>query len=260
MKTGVQESMLAYGINTKWFIDFKFYWSFVLGGRPIWSTLDFFLLVHDYRKAIQSSQVLNWDSADQHLSNWQSPSYLYHTLHYVRKLALRPIINPSFWRFLGKGSRVLEYGCSLAPYYSCYNNYFSHLRCHWTLADIPNFPFHYCKYLNYKYSNVFFLTIFQSMFQSPLQSLDSFDVIIVNEVFEHLDNPLDLVKHMFSKLKPGGIFVFDFILSDGTELDHPVALEQRLDTLKFIASNSKVLVGDLSDFDSNVGMHIVRKY
>ena len=64
---------------------------------------------------------------------------------------------------------------------------------------------------------------------------------------------------MFSKLRSGGIFVFDFILSDGTELDHPVALSQRLETLEFIANNFTIVHGDLSNLQNDVSMTIVQK-
>ena len=259
MKLGFYETLAINGIYNKWFHRFTHYWSHVLGGRPLWNKLDFFFLLHDYRKSIQSSKVFNWDTPSHHLKNWQAPSNLYHTLHYVRKLATRPIINPTFWKHLRRRARVLEYGCSLAPYYSCYSNYFSHLNCSWTLADIPNFPFHYCKFANHDSSDVEFLTIYESLFNAPLADCEPFDAIILTEVFEHLDNPLPFVRHMFSKLNSGGIFIFDFILSDGTELDHPVALAQRMETLKFISDNFIIVNGDLSSLQNDVSMTIVQK-
>ena len=58
----------------------------------------------------------------------------------------------------------------MAPYYYCYRRYYSHLDCT-VLADIPNFPFHYAKYLYGRDGDIEFATIGSSEFYDPLVKL-----------------------------------------------------------------------------------------
>ena len=180
------------GLARRWFDDFVTYWHDILGGRPIPTVSDFNALLHEYRKRQQHVGELSWSDAAQHVANWQEPEGIYQTLHNARKLALHPIAGFRVWRRVPRGARVLEYGCSLAPYYYCYRLYFSHLECSHVLADIPNFPFHYAKYLYRHDAEVEFATIDPEKFREPLAGLageERFDVIIVTTVFEHLDDP-----------------------------------------------------------------------
>ena len=39
-------------------------------------------------------------------------------------------------------------------------------------------------------------------------SQDRFDVVICNQVFEHVDHPIDAVKVLHAMLKPGGLLFF----------------------------------------------------
>lgn len=71
MKFNIQEFLVVNGIKRRWLNCFRSYWSEILNGRPFWTTLDFFMLLHDYRKRQQSIAQLDWDDAAQHLANWQ---------------------------------------------------------------------------------------------------------------------------------------------------------------------------------------------
>ncbi|MBI2060092.1 MAG: methyltransferase domain-containing protein [Nitrospirae bacterium] len=246
------------GIVHRWFDDFSRYWSNVLHGRPFWSVLDFFLLLHDYRKRQQHVAPLEWGDPARHLANWQHPSQIYATLHGVRHLALHPVECLELWHRVAPGTRILEYGCSFAPFYSCYIEFFSHLDCHWVLADIPGFPFHYAKYLYRNDAQVDFITINEGDFQNPLGGGD-FDVIILTTVLEHLDNPLFVSRYLLKKLKPGGLFIFDYIKSDGIGLDHPKALELREDCLNAILEETRIVFGRIDDINKSVGLCIAEK-
>jgi len=257
MKLGIYELFVVNGVSRKWLDDFRRYWAEILEGRPFWNTLEFFILVHEYRKR-QPSQI-EWSDAVQHLKNWQNPNLMYITLHNVRKLATRPIVSLKLWKKISRGSRILEYGCSLAPYYNCYRNFFSHLDCKWTLADIPNYPFHYAKYLYRNDSEVKFVTIESDDFSNPLAENKDFDIIILTDVFEHLDNPLFVAKYLLDRLKTDGLFVFDYIKSNGTGLDHPTALEMREDCIKFILEKTQIINGKINDINEKISLCIAQK-
>jgi SAM-dependent methyltransferase len=259
MRFGMHEFLIVNGIRRGWLDNFKNYWSGILNGRPFWNSLDFFLLLYDYRKRQQHTSQLEWDDATQHLANWQHPSQIYATLHSVRKVATRPIVGLNLWRKISEGSCILEYGCSLAPYYYCYREFFSHLECKWTLADIPNFPFHYANYLYRNDAEVKFITINAQDFLNPLGEAGEFDVIILTTVLEHLDNPLFVSEYLLNKLKSGGLFVFDYIKSEGIGLDHPKALEMRVDCLHTILEKTKLIYGKIDDINKSIGLCISQK-
>ncbi len=259
MQLGIYEFLVVNGISRRWLDDFRDYWSNILNGRPFWNTLDFFMLLHDYRKRQQHTSQLEWNDTTQHLANWQHPSQIFSTLHYVRKHAIQPITHSGFWKKVSKGMHILEYGCSLAPYYYCYREFFSHLECKWILADIPNYPFHYAKYLYRNDSGVEFVTINRSDFSNPLVDTGNFDVIILTTVFEHLDNPLFVFEYLLKRLEIGGLFVFDYIKSEGKGLDHPRALEMRQDCLKSILTNTQLVHGNLNDINESISVCIAQK-
>ncbi len=256
-KLRLQEFLAVSGLRRAWFDDFHGYWAEVLGGRPL-TVLDYFMLLHDYRKRQQHTKELSWDSPDRHVANWQDPSELYSTFAFTRNTVLRPIVGRALWRHLKKGSAVLEYGCSLAPYYNCYRNYFSHLNCTWKLADIANFPFHYAKYRYRRDEAVSFHTISADSFKDPLGNADTYDAIVVTTVLEHLDDPVYVSDYLLSRLKQNGLFIFDYVISEGKGLDTPLALKMRSQCLGLILSRIDVIHGTV-DPANNVGLVIGRR-
>jgi len=155
--------------------------------------------------------------------------------------------------------RILEYGCSLAPYYYCYREFFSHLNCKWSLADIPNFPFHYAKYLYRNDPDVEFITINDVDFTNPLGEASEFDVILLTTVLEHLDDPLFISGYLLKRLKTGGLLVFDYIKSEGKGLDHPRALEMRQECLRSILAQTQIVNGKINDINESISLCIAKK-
>ena len=155
--------------------------------------------------------------------------------------------------------RVLEYGCSSAPYYHCYRKFFSHRQQSWVLADIPNFPFHFGKYLYRNDSDVTFATIDVENYHDPLQSGEKFDAIILTTVLEHLENPKDVVSYLLDRLRSGGVLLFDYIRSEGTGLDHPGSLEQREECLRLLQEQTRVVDGHMKNAEETIDLCVVRK-
>ena len=242
--------------------EFKQYWEGFLGGRTLFGSLNFFLLLHGYRLKVQHRDPLHWSSPEQHVANWQSSEQFHSLLHMVSKMALRAtrsLYLPSTWRFFPRKARVLEYGCSTAPYYHLYRQYYRHRGYEWVLADIPNFAFHYAKFTYAQYQDVSFRTIYAENFGDPLGSREMFDVVILKEVLEHLDNPVFVAEYLLKRLKTGGILVFDYVKSEGTGLDHPRAMEDREEALKLIGDSCQILEGSLKELSRSVGLTIARK-
>jgi 2-polyprenyl-3-methyl-5-hydroxy-6-metoxy-1,4-benzoquinol methylase len=102
------------------------------------------------------------------------------------------------------------------------------------LADIPNFPFHYAKYLYRNDLKLDFLTIFSKDFSDPLHSDEKFDVVILTTVLEHLDDPLFVSNH------PGGLIM-------------------RQECLKNILQRTRIVHGNAEDINKSVGLCIAIK-
>lgn len=255
----VHEFLILNGIRRRWLDEFERYWSEVLGGRPFWNSIEFFLLTHDYRKRQQQTGALAWAGPEQHVAHWQNPSQLYATFHQVRKLATRPIVSRPLWRRLSADMRILELGCSLAPYYNCYREYYSHVPCQWLLADLANYPFHYARYRYRDDPGLTFHVITPNKFTDPLPDVEAFDVIILTAVLEHADDPVFLADYVLDRLKPGGLFVFDYIKSDARGLDHPHALASREACLMRILARTTLLYGSASNIAESIGTCIAVK-
>jgi len=244
------------GVRRKWFDEFMEYWSEVLSGRPL-TFLDFFMLLHDYRKRQQHMAELDWNSPEKHVENWQNYGTIYSIFSLTRSASIRPIVGRELWKHVRPGMRILEYGCSLAPFYFTYRNFYAYRQCSWTLADLANFPFHYAKFLYRHDSNLKLHTIEPSAFENPLPDSAVFDVAIVVNVFEHLDDPLRAAEYLLSRIAPGGLLVFDFLESDGKGFDTPKGLEQRKVCLDFLSSRLDIVYGSI-DATQDVGFTIAR--
>jgi SAM-dependent methyltransferase len=253
-KAELLDGLCLLGWRRKWFNEFRKYWGACLGGRPL-RQADFYLLYHEYRKKQQLPNALEWSTQDQHLQNWQSPNQFFSILAYVRQQAVCPIVPMHVWKHVPKNARILEYGCSLAPFYTCAREFALCKNAHWTLADIPGFAFHYAKYRYMSEQNVDLVTI--SEFTNPLPHQGDFDVIFLTTVLEHVDDPCALIGYLFKKMSAGGILVFDYILSEGTGLDTPSSLAGRIACIEFIQKNTILLSGSF-DTDGHVPLTIVK--
>ena len=252
----INEFLMVSGLRRKWFDEFMGYWTGVLSGRPL-SFLDFFMLLHDYRKRQQHMEELDWDTPEKHVRNWQDYGAIYSIFSLTRNAGTRPIVGRALWKHLKPGARILEYGCSLAPFYHTYRNFYAYRKCSWMLADLANFPFHYAKFIYRHDPNLNFHTIEPSAFVNPLPANATFDVVIVVNVFEHLDAPLLAAQYLLSRMTAGALLVFDFLESDGKGFDTPKGLEQREICLVYLSERLDVVYGSI-DASKDVGFTIGR--
>jgi SAM-dependent methyltransferase len=242
----LREPLVASGVRRRWFDEFNGYWTEVIGGRPLTIT-DFHGLRFEYRRRAQISHELDWGSAEQHLSNWADPANLAATFLYVYREALQPLRSRALRRLLGRGGRVLEYGCSLAPMYRTWRAFHSHVPCSWVLADIPTFPFHFARHAYARDAEASFVTISVDQLDDPLSgAADGFDLILVQEVFEHLHAPRRMAEYLLDRLNSGGLFAFDYIAkSSALGHDTPAGVDERIETLEYLAGQLDVVHGRL---------------
>ena len=82
-------------------------------------------------------------------------------------------------------------------------------------------------------------------YENCLNKKKLYDAVFMITVMEHLPNPIETVKNITNNLKPNGIFVFDYILSDGSGLDTREAVDKRKDVLDYISLKCNLISGKL---------------
>jgi SAM-dependent methyltransferase len=257
-RLGFWEPAVNVGLIRDWFDEFSDYWSKSLGGRHL-TVLDFHQIRFLFRKRFARLTDFSWNSTDQHLANWQLPENIHATFHFLYREALEPVRSRELLTHLRSGMRVLEYGCSLAPMYRTWRSFLSHVRAEWVLADIPNFPFHYSRHTYARDAEASFCLIAEELFDDPLRHVEGdFDIIIIHEVFEHLHKPRHLAEYLLRRLRPGGLFYFDYVHSDATGHDTPAGLADRIKTLQFLEQHLGIIAGDFEVSDRSLGRCIGR--
>lgn len=256
----VREALVSTGLRRAWFEEFRGYWDGVVEGRPL-TVVDFHQLRFAYRtRAHQdTSATLEWGGTEQHLANWQHPRYFSQTFEFVYHEALHPGDESNLLLdLLRPGARVLEYGCSNAPMYRAWRTYCSHVPTRWVLADIPGFAFHYTRDALVSDAEAEFHVI--SDLEDPLRGVDGeFDLVIAQEVFEHLDHPRVIAECLLTRIRRGGHLWFNFPTTSGTGLDTPTAQEERISTLRYLADHLDVVYGELRVDERSLGTCVGRK-
>lgn len=257
IKFNRMEAMVITGRRRDWFNEFKSFWSEALGGRPL-NIMDFHMLRMWYRMKNQAVEQLSWNTIEEHLDNWkkdENMSMIFQQLYGNAISQHRPL------PYVHKNSRVLEYGCSHAPYYRSYRKYYNHKKAKWVLADIKNISYLFSMYTYRNDCDIErMIVIDEKNADNPLADIEGkFDVIILTTVLEHLHKPKEIVEVLLSHLSRGGVFVFDYVKSEAIGLDSRQGLEQRLETLKWIKENTILVKGNLDNIDESVSLCISRK-
>lgn len=248
------------GLDVTWFEMFKPYWTQVLGGRPLWGVQDFYFLRGWYRVKFQRSHVPDTTDANQHLSAWQQPEVLYQLLHLVYKesiinelhiLGLLKKYKPDF-------TSLLEFGCATAPILTTLYEFFKPPQNFIAyIADIKTLALHYAAFKFRQCSNVV-PVLLETDDQFSLHLPQPVDAIFAITVFEHLNRPLETIKQLYNRLKPGGLLFFDYIKSEGGGLDTQHSIRQRKEVLDFMNQNFVVLEGALH-YEASMPLTAMRK-
>lgn len=254
----LREALVNAGIARSWFEEFRDYWEHVIDGRPL-TVMDFHNLRFNYRRRAQSFETLAWTDRDAHLAHWQTAPNLFQTFDSVYRTALHPMWGGDVLvDLLSRDFRVLEYGCGIAPMYRTWRRFLSTTPSQWVLADIPGFSFHFTRHALGRDAEAELAVV--KDFDNPLGAVvGEFDLIIVQAVFEHLDSPRQIADYLLDRVRPGGLFWFDYIRSKGTGLDTPAGLSERRATLEYLAEQLDVVHGELRIDDESLGACVGRK-
>jgi SAM-dependent methyltransferase len=263
-RLGLWDAAFLANLDLGWFEGFSDYWTKVLGGRPLWSPQDIYFLKNIYRMKFQRNTLPDTESADIHLKAWQRPELLYFLLHLLTKRTARQDVGiyKAAIRLRGKqtGLAVLEYGCGLAPFAHHALKFLpSAARNTFFLADLAMLPFHYGAWRMAGRKNIHpHLLRPENAFQATLKK--PMDLIFCIQVFEHMNQPLRTIEYFHTLLKPGGVLVFDFILSEAKGLDSIQGTQERSDVLDFVRNHFEMpFPADLSADRSLPLTYVVKK-
>lgn len=249
---GLYRRLIDSGWYRAWFLEFQDYWTNCLGGRPLYLH-DFFFLYSWYRTRFQDVEIKEQGNMDSFVEAWRDPRNIYAIFGAVYKYSLSPFQYYRFKKYLKPQTKILEYGCGIAPIVSGMIND-GRLKHSYTIADIPQFPYHYAKW-RLKQFGVACIDINPRVL--PVLS-GPYDVIFIMQTLEHLPNPLAVVQHLTNYLESGGYLIFDFIISDGDGLDTHQALVEREPVLRFIEKNYHLVKGEVK-YNENMGNTVVQK-
>lgn len=254
MKMNLREKLVDAGLIRGWFNEFNRYWVEILGGRPL-KFHDFFFLYGEYRKKFQAVELKGLEK-NQFLESWQLPETIFLLFSSVYKYAISPLSFYPFRNYIKNSSKILEYGCGIAPITYSYIKYTSgNDRKEFTIADIQTITYHFAKWRLANEKCVKPIDIFP--LELPTLEGD-YDIIFLMTVLEHLPDPLNTLKNLFNNLKQGGRIVFDFILSEGKGLDCKKAIEERTHIIQFFRNNFVLEKGEFS-VNKSMSTTIVRK-
>lgn len=109
---------------------------------------------------------------------------------------------------------ILEYGCGSAVLTEYLISKYPAWNVSYTVADIPSVTLDFVKWKKVTYGYPYeILTI--GMGKEGIPLVNTYDLIICQDVLEHTPNPLDIVTSFVEHLSPGGVLVVDFIDAPG---------------------------------------------
>ncbi|MBT3817687.1 MAG: class I SAM-dependent methyltransferase [Candidatus Magasanikbacteria bacterium] len=249
---GWYQRLVDSGFIRGWFHEFQEYWVYSLGGRPI-RLHDFFFLYSWYRVEYQNVELDDEEDKVKFLYSWQKPENIYSVFGAVYRYALSPFQYFVYRKYLKKGTRILEYGCGVAPIISSLIND-KNVDFDFTIADIPQFTFHYAKW-RLKQFGVNIIDIDPNILP---KFPHSYDTIFLSEVLEHLPNPDEVIQHLTKHLVSGGHLIFDYLISDCDGLDTKGGFFERKQVLEHIEKHYDIVMGKV-DYDNHMGRTIARK-
>lgn len=249
-------------LDLDWFEEISNYWVNILGGRPLWSVHDLYFLKNIYRIKFQANVLPDTQDASTHLQAWQRPELLYLLFHLVTKETAIP--NARLVRRVRsllparQTNRWLEFGCSNAPVVTAAIRFFPDRKIKYYIADLQSLTFHYAAYSLRQHSRVTPLLLKPEK-DFALELSEKLDVIFCIQVFEHLNRPLETAKQFYELLPPGGLLVFDFMMTDGKGLDTHQAVTERNQVLDFIQEKFEIVAGGPLDPTRTIEETIARK-
>ncbi|HEV8437235.1 MAG TPA: class I SAM-dependent methyltransferase [Methylomirabilota bacterium] len=132
-------------------------------------------------------------------------------------------------RQAGRSGDFCEYGCGVAPITAWLHPRFSGWR--YTLVDLPSPMLEFARWRLRPAGNV---EAREPGLGADLPLTRDYDVIACLEVLEHVINPLEVVQHLVSRLKPGGALFVNFVDEPGGDENLLESAAQRRDTIDYL--------------------------
>ncbi len=255
--TGLYRRAIYSNLFIKWFDEFQDYWVHQLGNRPI-TPMDFHYLRSSYRSIYQNLGLTD-NNPKSDLHSYQDYRNIYSIFSAVLNTALINHESYRYAKYIKKGAKFLEFGCGVAPITKSLLQYYPEKKLSFVIADLDQFTFHYATWRFRNNPNVRTISIDLAS-ETPLPDDETYDVICINTVFEHLRKPLLIAKYLHSKLRKNGILIFDYIFSSEVDgHDTPEGQEQRILTLAYIKEHFEILSGSLNDLNKTIDRTVAKK-
>lgn len=169
-------------------------------------------------------------------------------LAFERYTMITPYLNRLFSLFKMKNSsltgiRVLEYGCGISDIGLLCNL----LGAEVTICDLSDTKLNFAEWRHRKRERVVSVIHVYNCEQIPDLGKERYDLIIATEVFEHVRNPLALLRTLTASLQPGGV-LFD---SMGGRFDREPRGDHLAEALK---------IGDSDEYKTYYGQHYGQPY
>ena len=248
---GCYSRLVDAGFIRGWFSEFQNYWMGIHNGRPLYFH-DFHFLLGIYRQRFQAVETLPNASPREFLDSWQGSTSWYQLFGAVRRFAHEPLHCYHFETWIKNGDRILEYGCGIAPIAYSLSRYGRARGLEIDIADIRQINSHFARW------RLGSLARFIEL--QPLEKValrETYDVIFLVTVMEHLPDPLTTVTNLLDALKPKGIFIFDYVLSDGDGQDTVESVRDRESVLELIDGRTTLLKGSIN-YENSMDLTVVQ--
>ena len=216
------------------------------------SDFTFPLHVWWFSERFQAVETLPNASPREFLDSWQGSTSWYQLFGAVRRFAHEPLHCYHFETWIKNGDRILEYGCGIAPIAYSLSRYGRARGLEIDIADIRQINSHFARW------RLGSLARFIEL--QPLEKValrETYDVIFLVTVMEHLPDPLTTVTNLLDALKPKGIFIFDYVLSDGDGQDTVESVRDRESVLELIDGRTTLLKGSIN-YENSMDLTVVQ--
>lgn len=258
-KLGIFQRLIYSNFCLGWFFDFKKFWVDYLENRPI-DVVDFHFLRNAYRVKFQGVSLDHTDekNPEKFLASWQNQGNIFYLFQSVWNYSKKAYLDCwLFVKYIKKNSHILEYGCSVAPITQGLIKYSGCKNLKFTIADIPQVSFLYARWKLANRANVDSIVI-NPIKKDNLPEGKKYNAIVCLTVFEHLNNPLEVVESFLNHLETGGLLVFDYIKGEASGLDSQQSTQDRSRVLKLIENSFNILKGKIN-FKDSMGLTIAKK-
>ena len=173
--------------------------------------------------------------------------FVYRQKWFNRHKAFWDIALPLFLKHQGW---FCEYGSGIGPVTSWLIKLFP--NWHYTLVDLDCPALQFARWRFQRYHNI----DFKIVRSEKLPLTQNYDVITCKQVFEHVPNALDLVKHLVAHLRPGGWLYLDYIWKSGDE-NLSQSSQQRKQVLTYLSTRLQpVLAINPASHEEGYGLYL----